>query len=433
MSAASTRQELKDNWVVLLIAFLLVLISFGIPNFSLPYIYQPAMAEFGWSNAQVNLISTAKFLVGAVAALGMGIMIDKIGGKVAVLLGTLSGGVAMLLFYYATNLGIYYLAGGMLGLSAASIVAAMKVVVSRLFDINQGLAIGIVLSGTSAGQFVTPWIWGGFLEAGYNWRIIFTTLSLGSFLISTPLWLIFMSKKGATQDVINASSKGHSEGLTMWGHFKEVCKEKGFWLLAIAIFLVSAVDQAMMQNYVTFLRVDRGLNYRDFIWLVSLVTVLAIAAKIGSGWIYDRFSIPGIRLFYFLLGVSVILALPVAGVFTLTLFLIVRNVAHGGMIVEAPVITKHYLGPRNLGMTIGIVSVCVNLGFAAGPPLLGWLYDINGNYTMGLVIYSGVAILAGCLLLPLKPRYWLPPREREKKDEVQVQNPGTAPIQPAGA
>jgi OFA family oxalate/formate antiporter-like MFS transporter len=215
----------------------------------------------------------------------------------------------------------------------------------------------------------------------------------------------------------------------MWGHFKEVCKEKGFWLLAIAIFLVSAVDQAMMQNYVTFLREDRGLNFRDFVWLVSLVTVLAIAAKIGSGWIYDRFSIPGIRVFYFLLGLSVILALPVAGIGTLTLFLIVRNVAHGGMIVEAPVITKHYLGPRNLGMTIGIVSVCVNLGFASGPPLLGYLYDLNGNYTMGLVIFSGIAFLACALLLPLKPRYWTPPSERRNPDnDVQVEG-----MQPSGA
>lgn len=422
-----TSKELKDNWVVLFVAFMLVFISFGVPNFSLPWIYQPAMAEFGWSNAQANGISTSKFLVGAAAALGMGILIDKIGGKFAVLFGTLSGGVAMAMFLAATNLGIYYLAGALLGLSASSIVAAMKVVVSRLISINQGLAIGIVLGGTSAGQFVMPVVWSHFLEAGVNWREIFAWLSLGSFLISTPLWIIFMSRKGVKQDVINASSKGHKDGLTMWGHFKEVCQEKGFWLLALSIFLVSAVDQAMMQNYVTFLRADRGLNYRDFWWLVSLVTFLAIAGKIGSGWIYDRYSIPGIRVFYFLLGVSVILALPVAGVFTLTLFLVVRNIAHGGMIVEAPVITKHYLGPRNLGMTIGIVSVFVNLGFAAGPPLLGWLYDINGNYTMGFIIYSGVAILACCLLLPLKPRYWTPPSKRK----VEVAE--TAGMHPAGA
>lgn len=406
---------------------MLVFISFGVPNFSLPWIYEPAMAEFGWSNAQANGISTSKFLVGAGAALGMGIMIDRIGGKFSVLLGTLSGGFAMAMFLFATNLGIYYLAGAMLGLSASSIVAAMKVVVSRLININQGLAIGIVLGGTSTGQLIMPWVWSHYLEAGVNWRVIFACLSLGSFLISTPLWIIFMAQKGVKQDVINASSKGHQDGLSMWAHFKEVCQEKGFWLLATSIFLVSAVDQAMMQNYVTFLRADRGLNYRDFWWLVSLVTFLAIGGKIFSGWIYDRFSIPGIRFFYFLLGVSIILALPVAGIFTLTLFLVVRNIAHGGMIVEAPVITKHYLGPRNLGMTIGIVSVFVNLGFAAGPPLLGWLYDINGNYTMGFVIYSGVAMLACCLLIPLKPRYWTPPSKRKSEVAENVS------MQPASA
>ena len=39
--------------------------------------------------------------------------------------------------------------------------------------------------------------------------------------------------------------------------------------------------------------------------------ILAVLAKIGSGWFYDRYSIPGIRLFYYLLGISVLLALPV--------------------------------------------------------------------------------------------------------------------------
>ena len=422
----TTKQELKDNWVVLLIAFSLVFFSFGVPNFSLPWIYEPAMAEFGWSNAQVNLLSTAKFLVGAVAALGMGIMIDRIGGKLSVLLGALSGGVAMAMFLMATNLGVYYLAGGLLGLSASSIVAAMKVIVSRLFDINQGLAIGIVLGGTSAGQLIMPLIWSPLLDSGMNWREIFAWLSLGSFLISTPMWIVFMARTGSTQDTINASSARHKDGLSMWGHFKEVCQEKGFWYLGIAIFLVSAVDQALMQNYVTFLRNDRGLNHRDFFWLISLVTVLAIASKIGSGWFYDRFSIPGIRFFYFLLGISVILALPVTGLATMAVFLTVRNIAHGGMIVEAPVITKHYLGPRNLGMTIGIVSVFVNLGFAAGPPLLGYLYDINGNYTFGFVLYSGIAILAGLFLLPLKPRYWTPPGKRKKEVDSGGLQPASA-------
>lgn len=424
-----TIKELKENWVILIIAFALVFFSFGVPNFSLPFIYVPAMEEFGWTNAQVNLLSTSKFIIGAAAALGMGILIDKMGGKLSVLIGAVSGGIAMAMFFLANNLGIYYLAGALLGLSASSIVAAMKVVISRLFEINQGLAIGIVLGGTSMGQVVMPLIWEPALNAGYNWRMILTVLSLGSFLISTPLWLIFMARQGVAQDVINAKSAAHTEGLTMWGHFKQISKEKGFWLLIVSIFLVSAVDQAMMQNYVSFLRLDKGMNLRSFAWLVSIMGVLAVLAKIGSGWFYDKYSIPGIRVFYFMLALSVFLALPVSGIATLTLFLTVRNIAHGGMIVEAPIITKHYLGKQNLGMTIGLVSVAINIGFAVGPPVLGYLYDLRGNYTLGFMVYSAVAALAACMLIPLKPRYWTPPSKR-RKQEAEAAPSG---LQPAGA
>ncbi|MEY4640334.1 MAG: hypothetical protein RLZZ227_328 [Pseudomonadota bacterium] len=429
MIPKTTLRELMDNWVILLIAFALVFFSFGVPNFSLPWIYVPAMEEFGWTNAQANGISSSKFLVGAGSALGMGILIDKIGGKVAVLLGALSGGIAMALFLIATNLPIYYLAGAMLGLSAASIVAAMKVVISRLFDINQGVAIGIVLGGTSMGQVAMPWVWEPMLAAGHNWRFIFGVLSLGSFLVSAPLWIYFMSQKGATQDVINAKSAGHAGGLTLWGHFLEVSKDKGFWLLAASIFLASAVDQALMQNYVSFLRLDRGMSLNSFAWLVSAMGILAVLAKIASGWFYDHYSIPGIRFFYFLLGISVLLALPVAGIATLTLFLTVRNIAHGGMIVEAPILTKHYLGPRNLGLTIGLVSVAVNLGFAVGPPVLGYLYDLNGDYTWGMIIFGGVAMLGAVMLLPIKPRFWTPPSRRREIDAAD----GIVDLRPARA
>ncbi len=37
-----------------------------------------------------------------------------------------------------------------------------------------------------------------------------------------------LAREGKAQDVINAKSESHIDGLTMWGHFKEVCQEKGF-------------------------------------------------------------------------------------------------------------------------------------------------------------------------------------------------------------
>jgi MFS family permease len=409
-STSSAKEELLNHWPLIAVAFLLVFFAFGVPTYSLPFINDAARNEQGWSGAQVNLLATARFLIGAVAALGMGLFIDKMGGRWTVLVGTAAAGVAMALFLFATNLPVFYLAGALGGFSAASILAAMKVVVSRLFSKHQGLAMGIVLSATSCGGVVMPWIWPRLLEV-MSWRQIIALLSLGPFLVAVPLWLVFMARSQRTRDLVSAPTATPGTG-TLWQHFRLISRERAFWLIAAGIFLVCAVDEALMQNYVNFLRVDKGMDLRTTIsWAGSLLAVIGVLAKVGSGWFYDRTSIRGIAYFYLLLAVSVFLGLPVAGVGTLLAFIVVRGVAHGGMIVDVPVLTKHYFGTERLGMTMGIMSVCVNLGFAAGPPIFGLLADINGSYSAGLAIFAGVAALATLSIWWVKPRYWTPPAE----------------------
>ncbi len=414
----SAKEELLDNWPMLVVAFLLVFFAFGVPTYSLPFMYGAAMEEFGWSNAQVNLLSTAKFLMGAVAALTMGILLDKMGGRWTVLVGAAAGGIAMAMFYFATNLPVYYLAGVMLGFSASSIVAAMKVVVARLFSANQGLAMGIVLTATSFGGVVMPWVWGTALDS-MNWRTIISLLSLGPLVIAVPTWLIFMARDKRMSEIVSRPTPVQSTTST-WQHFRLISAEKGFWLIAIGIFLVSAVDQALMQNYVNFLRVDKGMDLRSTItWAGSLMATIGVLAKIGSGWFYDKFSIRGVTFFYFLLAVSIFLGLPIAGIGSMLLFIVVRGVAHGGMIVDVPILTKHYFGMERIGLTMGIMAVCVNLGFAAGPPVFGWLADTYGNFSVGLAVYGCIAALATLTLIPIKPRFWVPP-VKDKSEHASI-------------
>src|SRR5690606_13635485 len=260
---STARSELVHHWATIVVAFLLVFFAFGVPTYSLPFMYGAAMEELGWTNAQANLLSTAKFLIGAVAALGMGMLIDKVGGRWTVLAGTAAGGVAMALFLFATNLPVYYLAGALLGFSASSIVAAMKVIVARLFSANQGLAMGIVLTATSVGGIVMPLVWPPLLEV-LNWRQIFALLSVGPLLVAVPLWLLFMALSEPTRRVVDAPSASNG-GTTMWQHFRHISRQPAFWSIAAGIFIVSAVDQALMQNYVSFLRVDKGMDLRETI------------------------------------------------------------------------------------------------------------------------------------------------------------------------
>jgi len=421
---STARQELLENWPIMAVACLLIFFAFGVPTYSLPFMYGAAMEEFGWTNAQANFLSTAKFLIGAVAAISMGILIDKAGSRWTVLAGTAAGGVAMALFLFATNLPVYYLAGALLGFSAASIVAAMKVVISRLFHTNQGVAIGIVLTATSFGGVVMPQVWPVLLES-MNWRHIIALFSVGPLLIAIPLWLAFVAKtEPRTREMLDSPTVSQS-GTSMWEHFKGMSAQPAFWLMAVGIFVVSAVDQALMQNYVNFLRVDKGMDLRETIsWAGTLLAIIGVVAKIGSGWIYDRFSIRGIAFFYLLLGISLFLGLPVAGTMTLLFFIVARGVAHGGLIVDVPILTKHYFGTERLGMTIGIMSVCVNLGYAAGPPLFGWFADTYGNFTVGMIAFASAATLSTLTIWWIKPRYWTPPAKRER--EVLAGEPSVA-------
>jgi MFS family permease len=241
--------------------------------------------------------------------------------------------------------------------------------------------------------------------------------------------MFFMARNGATQNVINAATARSANDITMWQHFKVVSKEWGFWLVTIGVFLVSAVDQAMTQNHVTYLRTDRGFPLSILGWATSFAGILAVVAKPFAGWLYDRYSINAIKFFYFLLGLSVLLALPAVGIPMLLIYLSVQGLAHGALIVEVPVLTKHYLGTRNMGMTIGLVSVAVNLGFATGPAVMGYLVDIYHNYTNALLCYAAVAFVGFAMLLPIKPRFWVPPSQRRK----QEQEVGAAALQPANA
>jgi len=144
-----------------------------------------------------------------------------------------------------------------------------------------------------------------------------------------------------------------------------------------------------------------------------LLGVIAIVSKIGSGWIFDRFSIKGIAFFWGMLAVSIFLGLPVAGTGTLLLFIVIRGVAHGGLIVDVPVLTKHYFGMERIGLTMGVLSVCVNLGYAAGPPIFALFADTYGNFTIGMIVFGVVALIGTCLLVPIRPRYWTSPRQRK--------------------
>ncbi len=425
--AQNTNNELIDNWPIIAVTFLLVFFTFGVPTFSLPFIYEGAINEFGWTRQEATLLATAKFVIGAAAALVMGRLLDKYPANPIVITGAFLGGLGLLGMLWATNLSIYYLNGFLLGVAASGASACMKVVVARVFQRQMGTAMGVVFGATSAAGIVVPLVVAPLMVA-VGWRPALAMMSIGVWLVSIPAWLLLFrpGSQYSARIAIPAELKLQGSGAdsvlsaivaelkSLWAHFKGLGAERNFWFISISIFLIAAVDQGMTQNQVLFLRLDKGIDIRTVAWAASLFAAVGLVAKIFWGWIYDRMSVRGIQITYVMLVVAIMFAFPVAGVVSMALFMTMRGFAHGGLIVDVPVLTKHYYGPKNIGLNIGILAVFMNLGFAAGPPVLARFADIQGTYYTGFIVYAVIALVAAAFLIPIRPRFWEPPAKKAK-------------------
>ncbi len=402
--ATTAGKEFREQWPLVSVVFLMKLFAFGFPTFALPFVYAGAVQEFGWTRQQAVLLASFKFYTSAAAALIVGRMLDTINPKYVVAISAALGALAMVGFIVADRLPVYYLLGIILGLNAAGMQISMNVIVSRAFERSPGMMLGIVYAGTSVAGIILP-IWMVPLMGMVGWRTAMAIMSCGIWVVALPAWFLLFRFIGPVSKGLRVET--HSMSRTrMWDHFKDLAETRDFWLMFVGAFLVAAVDQSLLQNQVLFLQTEKGLSLAMVAWGAALLAAVGIVAKIFFGGIFDRFSIPGIVVCYLVLAVSVGLSFTVVGVTTMLIFMTVRGIADGGMMLNGPVLLKHYYGTRNLGLNMGLFTLCVSIGFGFGPPFMASMADKSGTYSGAFALGTVAALVAAALLYPVKPRFW---------------------------
>jgi MFS family permease len=400
---------MTEKWPIIVASFLVIVFTFGIPTLVMPVIYSPIIDEFGWGRAQVTFVATLKFGAGAVFGIFFGVLVDKFSIRKIVVVASCLSIIAMLGFLWVQSLWQFYFVGLVLGMGSISCMIAIKVLVSQRFMHQQGLAIGAALLGTSvAGTFTPPlatWLIGI-----YGWRMTVALLSIGIWTVALPVFLRIVKEPQGTEiadeGLANSSLRTkREESAAAEIDFSDVLRSRSFWMIGLAVSLIGFVDQSMGQHLMLYLIQDVNYSEADAALVLSAVFGVSIAGKLGFGWLYDKLSVKGVMLCYFLMAVAVLLMFPISILSALVAFSITRGLAHGGSIVDIPVLSKHCFGPKVLGKTIGILTACVTIGFAIGPPLVGYMYDTQGSYRNAFIMLAVASIAAGLSLLGVKTTY----------------------------
>lgn len=373
--------------------------------YTLPVFIKPLIAEFGWTRAQVSLL-TAFYTLPMVCALPfLGKLIDRYGVRAVVVPAIAAFGLVVIgISRFANHLVAWYLGFALIAIvSTGSGPLPFAKVLTSWFTRRRGLALGIAIAGVGVGGAVFPVTCQKLIETG-GWRLAYLALGAGVLLVALPI--VAMLLRNRPEDVgLEPEGTGHpaaaalnvKAGLTP----RQALRKGTFWSMS-AIFFLAAVAINGMHIHLPSLITDAGSTARLAAVAAGVVGVAATFGRVVVGWLLDRFFAAYVAVAFFLLPMAAALILAIGvtdGGALLAAFFI--GVGIGAELDLAAYMTGRYLGARHFAEVYGYLFAAFSLGGATGVTLMGFAYDSTGSYTPVLAGGTACLIVASGLLMRL--------------------------------
>lgn len=371
---------------------------------------KPLSDEFGWSRGSIALSLSIAALSMAAANPFVGRLIDRYGVRPVLTISLLGYGAFVLLtplFVGAAHIwGLYVAYAAIAGIGAGSNVIAYVRLLSGWFsgpmDRWRGTALGLASAGLPLGSTISGPI-GVLLIEQYGWQGGYWGLALLPLAIGLPIALFMIRTaphESAAPLSANTSEKAPLPGLTM----PEVLRTRAFWLLVAIALLMSSCLQGISIHAAPLLS-DFGASAGLVALVLAADGVVGIAARVGAGFLFDRYFAPFVSVVIF--AIAALSAFAFFGMPTLLVAIIMTLFITAGSGAESDLIgylVGRYFGLRSYGQIFGIIYGMFMVGIAVGPYLFGLAYDVWGDYKTSFLI-AGVGLVVICVLLMLLPRF----------------------------
>lgn len=405
--SSATQPRQINRWWYVVTGFLTLLFGTTTFNVLVNVLAAPMSEEFGWErNVMTNGLSLQTVMVG-VSIVGLGFLIDRYGPRVpSVPMALTFGGGIMLMAALPNSEFLYYLLCFLTGAAAGAVnPVAHSAVVSAWFKNRRGLAIGVLMAGLGACGVLMPYLatwvvsWGG-------WRMTFLVIGALCMIIPASVYA-FVTRMPPEHEAERKAAR--QQGKVAGESLLTIARKyRQFWLLSLAIFLVSSATFGLMGQTVP-MTTDKGFDAVTAAGVLSMISISSIVARLLVGFLLDRYFAP--------LVAAIIFALCGVGVFFLitssSLALIVLGAALIGMGLGAEgdvaaYMCSRYFPQHSYGRVLGFVYFLYAQGSAFGIFLLGQIYGATGSYqagTLPLILMVAAAIV--CLLFMGRYRFTL--------------------------
>lgn len=375
----------RRAWLTALLSFVAMFVSIG-TGFSYGVLVLPASRELGAAEGTVAgafaVTVMVFFLMGAPA----GMLADRVGARVVLLLGALTMGGGLLVTATAPNAAMLYVGHGLLvGLAMSSTFIPLTAAVSAVFERHRSMAVGVAVSGIGLGTLVMAPLLAALIRA-LGWRDSYLVLAVAC---TAALLACAAGTKGPRLHSPHAAPASES---TRTRDYRLMYASQV--LLSVAIFTPFAHLPAYAE--------ESGADAVDAAALVGVIGAASVLGRLGLGWVADRWGLfRTYRACFLAIGASFLAWLwPGAAYPALLLHAVVLGVGYGGFVTLLPGLVAHRFGLERLGGLLGILYTSHVFGAGLGPLATGLLVDRLGYVpagVAGLVCGLGAAVVLGGL------------------------------------
>jgi MFS family permease len=333
------------------------------------------------------------------AAIGFfsGMLADRIGVKKLMVTGMVILSACFYFYGQAQSLVDMYILHIFMGLVLCiSGMIVNVILITKWFNNSRGLAIGILLAGTSVGNGIFPQINAYLLSIG-DWREVMLWLSLIP-LCYIPFLLLLVKESPEALNQENQeidqdfSQTNNSGGLTL----KEALSTKNFWLLSLMAFCTFYSILAMT-GHVFLLMIEE--NSRQVAATgVSIIFAGGFIGKVLSGKMAEvvgrkKVLLTGVAVM-FSGSIFIVLALFFKNPIYIWVGLALYGTGWGGLYTLIQLLTADLFGLIALGKIMGVINILDTFGGGLGPYMTGILYDITQSYLLPFSLISCLLLIA---------------------------------------
>ncbi len=347
-------------------------------------------SDTGWSFAQVSLALSASMMVSAITSIPLGRLLDRTGPRLVMIIGTILGGMGLVVVANARSLIALFAGFLILGLAMAGTLygVAFTTITHRYQNQrNRPLVILTIAAGFASTIFAPIAAW---LIESIGWRSMFLVAAAAFFIVSMPLVLSSMERRWDLPTELHRDNS--------WSAIRGVALSGRFLRLLAATLLIGVGLYTATVNAVPLL-LEYGFSFETAAWGLGII---------GAGQVLGRFvfyAIPGRRVPWIQLslagGMSALLLLlmgVVAAPFiAVAVIVFLVGAGRGAMtLVDATAVSDRW-GTNNYGALSGLLNAPTAIALGVTPAIGVLLAESLGSFSAMVIAMAGVVGLGAVL------------------------------------